>query len=38
VAGVAPGQSIRLSLLRDGRSQDINVQVGRRPAGTGVQQ
>jgi serine protease Do len=38
VAGVTPGQSIRLSLLRDGRSQDINVQVGRRPPGTGTPQ
>jgi serine protease Do len=38
VAGVPPGQSIRLSVLRDGRSQDVNVQVGRRPPGTAQQQ
>ena len=38
VAGVSPGQSIRLSLLREGRSQDINVQVGRRPPGASAQQ
>ncbi len=36
IAGVTPGQSVRLSLTRDGRSQDINVQVGRRPPGTGT--
>ena len=35
VAGVAPGQSVRLSLVRDGRGQDVNVQVGRRPPGGG---
>ncbi|MFT8243651.1 S1C family serine protease [Roseomonas sp. BN140053] len=35
VAGVPPGQTIRLGLLRDGRTQEITVQVGRRPAGTG---
>ncbi len=33
VAGVAPGQSVRLTLLREGRSQEVAVQVGRRPAG-----
>ncbi|WP_426959161.1 trypsin-like peptidase domain-containing protein [Muricoccus radiodurans] len=36
VAGVTPGQSVRLSLVRDGRTQDVSVQVGRRPAGTGT--
>jgi len=35
VAGVAPGQTVRLTLVREGRQQDITVQVGRRPAGTG---
>ena len=34
IAGVAPGQSVRLSLTREGRGQDVNVQVGRRPPGT----
>jgi serine protease Do len=38
IASIAPGQSVRLSVLREGRSQDINVQVGRRPPGTGVPQ
>ena len=36
IAGVTPGQSVRLTLTREGRAQDINVQVGRRPAGTGT--
>ncbi|MBP0494885.1 trypsin-like peptidase domain-containing protein [Pararoseomonas indoligenes] len=36
VAGIAPGQGVRLSITRDGRAQDVNVQVGRRPAGTGT--
>jgi len=31
VAGTPPGQTVRLSLLRDGRSQEVAVQVGRRP-------
>jgi serine protease Do len=35
VAGTAPGQTVRLSLTRDGRNQDIAVQVGRRPATAG---
>ena len=35
VAGVPPGQAVRLMLLRDGRQQEVSVQVGRRPAGTG---
>ncbi|WP_376096538.1 S1C family serine protease [Roseomonas sp. CCTCC AB2023176] len=35
VAGIAPGQSVRLTLTRDGRQQDVNVQVGRRPPGGG---
>ena len=38
IAGVTPGQSVRLTLTREGRSQDVNVQVGRRPAGTGTPQ
>ncbi|MCW8084054.1 trypsin-like peptidase domain-containing protein [Sabulicella glaciei] len=35
IAAVPPGQSVRLTLLRDGRTQDLSVQVGRRPGGTG---
>jgi serine protease Do len=35
VAAITPGQTARLSLLREGRSQDIAVQVGRRPAAGG---
>ncbi|MCR0983294.1 trypsin-like peptidase domain-containing protein [Roseomonas populi] len=38
VAGIAPGQGVRLSITREGRAQDVNVQVGRRPAGTGTPQ
>ncbi|EFH09793.1 trypsin-like peptidase domain-containing protein [Teichococcus cervicalis] len=33
VAGTPPGQTVRLSLTRDGRSRDMAVQVGRRPSG-----
>ncbi|WP_431282450.1 S1C family serine protease [Humitalea sp. 24SJ18S-53] len=32
VAGTAPGQSVRLTYQRDGRSQEVSVQVARRPA------
>jgi serine protease Do len=32
IAAVAPGQTVRLSVLRDGRPTEIPVQVGRRPA------
>jgi serine protease Do len=32
VAAVQPGQTVRVTLLREGRPQDISVQVGRRPA------
>jgi serine protease Do len=32
VAAVAPGQTVRVTLLRDGRPQEIAVQLGRRPA------
>jgi serine protease Do len=31
IAAVPPGQTVRLSLLRDGRPTEIPVQVGRRP-------
>ncbi|RKK01147.1 PDZ domain-containing protein [Pseudoroseomonas wenyumeiae] len=31
VAGTPPGQTVRLTLIRDGRQQEIAVQVGRRP-------
>ncbi|WP_237214193.1 S1C family serine protease [Falsiroseomonas oryziterrae] len=32
IAAVPPGQTVRLSILRDGRPSEIPVQVGRRPA------
>ncbi len=32
VAAVAPGQTVRVTVLREGRPQEIAVQVGRRPA------
>lgn len=32
IAAVPPGQTVRLSVLRDGRPAEIPVQVGRRPA------
>ena len=35
VAAVAPGQSVRLTVLRDGRTQELTLQVGRRPPGPG---
>jgi serine protease Do len=35
VAAVAPGQSVRLTVTREGRAQEITVTVGRRPAGPG---
>ena len=31
IAAIAPGQTVRLSILRDGRPTEIPVQVGRRP-------
>jgi serine protease Do len=31
IAAVPPGQTVRLSILRDGRPNEIPVQVGRRP-------
>ena len=33
VAAAAPGQTVRLTVQRDGRDQEIPVQVGQRPAG-----
>lgn len=35
VAAVAPGQNVRLTILRDGRTQEVTLQVGRRPPGPG---
>ena len=35
VAAVTPGQSVRLTVLRDGRTQEVTLQVGRRPPGPG---
>jgi serine protease Do len=32
VAAVPPGRTVRLSILRDGRSTEVPVQVGRRPS------
>ena len=32
VAAVAPGQMVRVTVVREGRPQEIPVQVGRRPA------
>jgi serine protease Do len=32
IAAVPPGQTVRLSILREGRPTDVPVQVGRRPA------
>jgi len=32
IAAVPPGQTVRLSILREGRPSEIPVQVGRRPA------
>lgn len=34
IAAVSPGQTVRLSVLRDGRPTEIPVQVGRRPPQT----
>jgi serine protease Do len=31
VAGLTPGETVRLTLTRAGRQQDIAVQIGRRP-------
>ncbi len=33
VAGTAPGQNVRLTFQREGRSQEVSVQVARRPTG-----
>ncbi|MFC3126669.1 S1C family serine protease [Pseudoroseomonas globiformis] len=35
VAGTPPGQTVRMSLVREGRARELAVQVGRRPAGAG---
>ena len=35
IAAVPPGQVVRLTLLREGRTQELPVQVGRRPGGPG---
>jgi serine protease Do len=31
IAAVPPGQTVRLTLLREGRQTELSVQVGRRP-------
>ncbi|MBR0683516.1 PDZ domain-containing protein [Roseomonas eburnea] len=31
IAGLPPGETVRLTLIRGGRSQEIAVQIGRRP-------
>jgi serine protease Do len=33
VAAVPPGQTVRLTVLREGRERELPVQVGRRPQG-----
>jgi serine protease Do len=33
VAAVPPGQTVRLTVLREGREREMPVQVGRRPSG-----
>ncbi|MBR0645676.1 trypsin-like peptidase domain-containing protein [Plastoroseomonas hellenica] len=35
VALLPPGQTVRLTLVRDGRQQEVAVQIGRRPATNG---
>ena len=35
VAALPPGQSMRLTVLREGREREVQVQVGRRPATQG---
>ncbi|MBX9594049.1 MAG: PDZ domain-containing protein, partial [Roseomonas sp.] len=32
IAAITPGQTVRLSILREGRPSELPVQVGRRPA------
>ncbi|MDW8398972.1 MAG: PDZ domain-containing protein, partial [Acetobacteraceae bacterium] len=34
VAAMPPGRQARLSVLREGRVQSIQVQIGRRPTGS----
>ncbi len=33
VAAVPPGQTVRVTVLRDGRERDLPVEIGRRPSG-----
>jgi len=35
VAGTPPGQTIRITLTREGRPREMAVQVGRRPGSAG---
>jgi len=35
VAAVSPGQTVRVTVLRDGQERELPVQVGRRPSGQG---
>jgi serine protease Do len=35
VAAVPPGQTLRLTVVREGRERELPVQVGRRPGGAG---
>ena len=35
VAAITPGQPVRLSVQREGRTQELTVLVGRRPPGPG---
>jgi serine protease Do len=35
IAAIAPGQPVRLTIQRDGRTSEVSLQVGRRPSGPG---
>jgi serine protease Do len=35
IAAVAPGQAVRLNVLRENRNQELTITVGRRPPGPG---
>jgi serine protease Do len=35
IAAIAPGQSVRLTIQREGRVSEVSLQVGRRPQGPG---
>jgi serine protease Do len=35
IAAIPPGQAVRLTIQRDGRTSEVSLQVGRRPSGPG---